>query len=191
MRHYALRALATFIIGVFFASAALAADPPAGVAASVKASAHDYHLGAGDKLKITVYGEDTLSGEYLVSGTGKISFPLIGDVDVSGLTIPDLQQTLVDRLADGYLKHPQVTAEVENYRPYYILGEVTKPGEYPYENGLTVLNAVATGGGFTYRANTKKVYIKRANEPAESAVPLTTDTPVEPGDTIRIGERFF
>ena len=81
--------------------------------------------------------------------------------------------------------------QVQKYRPFYILGEVTKPGEYPYTNGLTVLNAVATANGFTYRANTKKVMIKRANSNSEQELPLNSTTPVAPGDTIRIVERFF
>jgi len=120
-----------------------------------------------------------------------VSFPLIGDVPAAGLTIPELQKAIETKLADGYLKEPKVSAEVLNYRPFYILGEVMKPGEYPYTSGLTVLNAVATAEGFTYRADTHKVYIKRATSLGEHEGPLTTATPVEPGDTIRIGERFF
>jgi protein involved in polysaccharide export with SLBB domain len=151
----------------------------------------DYHLGAGDKLRIIVFGEESLTGEFFVAGGGKIAFPLIGDVDALGKTIPELQKEIEAKLADGYLKQPKVSAEVLNYRPFYILGEVMKPGEYPYTNGLTVLNAVATAQGFTYRADTKKVYIRRAATTGELGEPLTPTTPVEPGDTIRIGERFF
>ena len=92
---------------------------------------------------------------------------------------------------EGYVKDPRVSVEVMTYRPFYILGEVQKPGEYPYSNGLTVLNAVATAGGFTYRANTKKVFIKRAESSTEEKYPLNSQTPVAPGDTIRIGERLF
>jgi polysaccharide export outer membrane protein len=165
-----------------------AAAPPAGVSSG---AGFEYHLGAGDKLRIIVFGEESLTGEFFVSGGGKIAFPLIGDVDAVGLTIPELQAAIGAKLSDGYLKQPRVSAEVLNYRPFYILGEVMKPGEYPYTNGLTVLNAVATASGFTYRADTHKVYIKRAATETENQSPLTPVTPVLPGDTIRIGERLF
>ena len=172
-----------------------AAAGPAAVAAAPDSPdlgpEFEYHLGAGDRLRVIVFGEQELSGEFFVSGGGKISFPLIGEVDAAGSTIPQLQKAIEAKLADGYLKQPRVSAEVLNYRPFYILGEVMKPGEYPYTNGLTVLNAVATAEGFTYRANKQKVFIKRATGDAEHEYPLTTATPVEPGDTIRIGERFF
>lgn len=163
-----------------------AAGPPRHTSQDV-----NYTLGSGDKLRITVFGEETLSGEFLVPGEGKIAFPLIGDVRASGLTVDELQKGIEAKLRDGYLKDPHVSIEVLNYRPFYILGEVMKPGEYPYTNGLTVLNAVATANGFTYRADTHKVYIKRPDSPTEEKMPLTSTTPVHPGDTIRVGERFF
>jgi polysaccharide export outer membrane protein len=139
-----------------------------------------------------VFGEESLTGEFLVpGGDGTISFPLIGDVKAGGLSVGELQTEIEAKLKDGYLKLPHVSIEVLNYRPFYILGEVTKPGEYPYTNGLTVLNAVATANGFTYRADTRHVFIKRANSPNEQELPLTSETAVAPGDTIRIKERFF
>ena len=120
----------------------------------------DYRLGSGDKVRIIVFGEQSLSGEFLVpGGEGQISFPLVGDVKAGGLTVAELQTELETKLKDGFLKQPRVSIEVLNYRPYYILGEVSKSGEYPYINGLTVLNAVATAGGFTYRADRKNVFI--------------------------------
>lgn len=170
---------------------AQAKDDSATEAAPAAPHAFDYRLGSGDKLRIIVFGEDSLTGEFLVSGTGKIAFPLIGDIDVLGKTIPELQSIIEMKLADGYLKMPKVSAEVLNYRPFYILGEVMKPGEYPFTNGLTVLNAVATAQGFTYRADTHKVFIRHASTKEETPEPLLPTTPVEPGDTIRIGERFF
>ena len=151
----------------------------------------EYHLGAGDKLRVIVFGEESLTGEFFVSGGGKISFPLIGEVEVLGKTIPEIQALIEAKLADGYLKMPKVSAEVLNYRPFYILGEVMKPGEYPYTNGLTVLNAVATASGFTYRADKRKVFIRRASTKEEISEALTPTTLVAPGDTIRIGERLF
>jgi protein involved in polysaccharide export with SLBB domain len=166
-----------------------AAPPEAGERST--ASLPAYHLGSGDKVRIIVYSEPTLSGEYSVSGSGTISFPLIGDVPASDRTIRDVQSEIERKLSDGYLLKPQVSAEVLTYRPFYILGEVNRPGEYPYSSGLTVLKAVATAGGFTYRANNRRVYIKSGNGTEESAYNLTTMTPVAPGDTIRIGERHF
>jgi protein involved in polysaccharide export with SLBB domain len=165
-----------------------AAPPATTLRADVRG---DYVLGPGDKVRVIVFGEEGLSGEFVVGGAGKVSFPLIGDVAASGLPVQAFQAALETGLKQGYLKSPRVSVEVLTYRPYYILGEVNKPGEYPYSNSLNVLNAVATAGGFTYRAQTKRVYIRRASETAERAYTLTSDVPVAPGDTIRVTERFF
>jgi len=183
--------VAVLAMAVISAPAGQAQERAKPAAQSSEPASFDYHLGSGDKLRIIVFGEDSLSGEFLISGAGKISFPLIGDIDALGKTIPQIQAAIEAKLADGYLKQPKVSAEVLNYRPFYILGEVMKPGEYPYTNGLTVLNAVATASGFTYRADKRKVFIKRAATDEEKPQDLTPTTPVEPGDTIRIGERFF
>lgn len=158
---------------------------------SVVRTVPEYRLGAADKVRVNVYGEEALTGEFIVGGSGRISMPLIGEVQAAGLTITEFQTEIAEALKKGYINEPRVSAEVLNYRPFYILGEVNKPGEYPYTNNLTVLNAVATAEGFTYRANTRQVYIKRADGTGEQAYPLTTATQVAPGDTIRIGERFF
>jgi protein involved in polysaccharide export with SLBB domain len=169
---------------------ARAGDDPS-VVASADPVTNEYHLGAGDKVRVIVFGETELTGEFFVGGAGDVSLPLIGDVHAAGLTVSQLQTAITTALQQGFLKDPKVSIEVLTYRPFYILGEVNKPGEYPYTHGLTVLNAVATAGGFTYRANTKEVAIRRANEKAEHKEPLTTTTSVAPGDTIRISERFF
>ncbi|MBV9993570.1 MAG: polysaccharide export protein [Caulobacteraceae bacterium] len=182
-------------MAIALGAGASAQTPPAATPAPTAAQspqAFEYRLGAGDKVRIIVFGEESLSGEFLVpGGTGTISFPLIGEVKAGGLSLAELRAELEAELRNGFLKEPRVSIEVLNYRPYYILGEVGKPGEYPYIVGLTVLNAVATASGFTYRADTRKVYIRRANSSSESVSKLETTTPVEPGDTIRIGERFF
>ena len=152
-----------------------------------------YQLGPGDKLRIIVFGEQTLTGEYSVTAAGQISFPLIGNVAATGKTIEELQEALRTTLAGGYLRDPRVSAEIINYRPYFILGEVAKPGQYDYSVGLTLEQAVAAAGGFTYRANTRRVYVKHALETNERLVNLRA-TPwlrVRPGDTIRVAERFF
>lgn len=151
----------------------------------------EYRMGSGDKIRVITFGEEALTGEFSIGGSGMVSLPLIGEVKAAGLSVPEFQSQVETKLKEGYLKEPRVSVEVLNYRPFYILGEVEKPDTYPYTNGLTVVNAVATAGGFTYRANTKKVYIKRSDSSVEQEFPLSTSTLVAPGDTIRVGERFF
>ncbi|MGE3249238.1 MAG: polysaccharide biosynthesis/export family protein [Hyphomonadaceae bacterium] len=153
--------------------------------------ATDYRLGPGDQLRITVFGETDLTGQYIVSSQGSIAFPLLGEVPARGRTLPELSGDIAARLREGYIRNPNVSAEVTNYRPFFILGEVRMPGTYPYSANLTVLNAVATAQGFTYRANTSRVFIMHAGETEEQEYRLTTTTPVRPGDTVRIGERLF
>jgi polysaccharide export outer membrane protein len=150
-----------------------------------------YVLGSGDKIRVITFGEDSLTGEFFVGSQGQVSLPLIGDIKAGGLTIAQFTEQVTKALANGFLKEPRVSVEVLDYRPFYILGEVNKPGEYPYINGLTVMNAVATAGGFTYRANTRTVFIKGGAGSMERKIHLLSNTPVHPGDTIRIGERFF
>lgn len=160
---------------------------------SLALSANDvqYTLGAGDKLRITVYGEERLTGEYQVDGTGAIAFPLIGSVQAKGATAPALAERLTAALGKGYLDKPSIAIEVLNFRPYYILGEVNKPGEYPFVDGLTVFSAVAKSEGFTYRADDKRVYIRHKDGTSENLYRLDGMTPVMPGDTVRILERRF
>ena len=150
-----------------------------------------YQLGPGDKLRVVVFGVDELGGEFTVPGSGKVSLPLIGLQQAAGLTPEQLQVEIAKALAAGYVKDPRVNVEVLNYRPFYILGEVNKPGEYPYTDGLTVLNAVARAEGFTYRAKTRVFKRRSGEERVEHVEPLTAGAPVKPGDTIRIEERSF
>ena len=159
--------------------------------ANIPSIAPAYVLGSGDQLRIIVFGEEDLSGEFFIDGAGMVSLPLVGEVSAAGKTLTEFRAELETRLSDGYLNDPRVSAEVLNYRPFYILGEVEESGEYPYTDGLTVMNAVARAGGFTYRANTRVVFIKRSDTQAEIEVPLTATLRVMPGDTIRIAERFF
>ena len=116
---------------------------------------------------------------------------LIGEVSAKNKTVRQLQRDIEAKLKDGYLREPQVSAEVMTYRPFYILGEVNRPGEYPYTNGLTVMNAIASAGDFTYRADKRKIVIKSVDSDSERTVDLTPTTVVRPGDTIRVKERFF
>ena len=164
--------------------------PDAGAVATTSAST-DYQLGSGDKVQVTVYGEPDLSGSFAVNGQGTVSLPLIGDVAASGLTLPQFSQSVEDHFKAGYLLNPKVSVEVTSFRPYYIMGEVDKAGEYPYTDGLNVINAIARAEGFTYRAQQKRVYIKHYGETQEVEVPLTNDLLVQPGDTIRIAERHW
>lgn len=168
-------------------AAALASTPTADGSGNV----YTYRLSAGDKLSIAVFGEPDLGGAFAVSGEGKIAPPLIGDVYVLGMSAAEVQAALEDKYRQGYLKDPKVQVQFLSYRPFYILGEVKTPGEYAYDSGMTVVKAVALAQGFTYRADQKRVYIKHRNDAKEIQVPLTANAVVEPGDTIRIGERYF
>jgi protein involved in polysaccharide export with SLBB domain len=151
----------------------------------------DYLLGSGDKIRLIVFGEDNLGGEYVVDGAGFVRLPLIGQVRAGGLAIRQFENEIVAAFRrEDYLKNPRVSIEVTNYRPFYIIGEVNKPGEYPYVNSMTVLNAVAMAGGFTYRANERYVYVRR-NGKGEEQVPADGTVKVRPGDIVRVTERFF
>jgi polysaccharide export outer membrane protein len=182
--------LAGLILAVFpRISCAQSANDAASPA--VHSSIQEYRLGADDKVRIMVFNEPTLSGEFYVSSSGILSVPLIGDVTAGGRTLTEVISEIRSRLADGYLRDPRVSMDILTYRPFYILGEVNKPGEYPYTNGLTVQNAVATAEGYTYRANRKRIFIKHAGEKNEVLVSQNLDSEVHPGDTIRVAERFF
>jgi len=154
-------------------------------------SAQEYVLGTGDKIKLTVYGEAELSGEYEVSSTGVVAMPLIGNVRAAGLPIRTFEEAVRQKLAQGYLRDPRVSAQISNYRPFFILGEVAKPGSYPYVNGMTVINAVALAGGYTYRADKEEMTLSRASDPDKSDKAVSEEMAVLPGDIIRVPERFF
>jgi len=150
-----------------------------------------YRLDSGDKVQVTVYGEPDLSGPYDVDGSGFIRLPLVGQIQAAGLTLKEFEAAAEAKLSVKYLVNPKVSAEVTNYRPFSILGEVNKPGEYPYEDGMTALNAVALGGGFTYRADQDYVYLRRKGSAVEEKMPANEKTLVFPGDTVRVDERIF
>jgi protein involved in polysaccharide export with SLBB domain len=150
-----------------------------------------YKLGSGDKVRVTVFGHEDLSGEFDVDGSGNVSLPLIRNVKAEGMTVGQLEQAIAERLSPDYLINPRVSVEVLNYRPFYIYGEVTKPGSYPFVNGMTVVTAVAMAGGFTYRARTSKVRIIRADDPSRTPKDADKDAPVLPGDVIEVPERYF
>ena len=164
------------------------AQTAAGEQAAAPASI--YRLGSDDKLRMVVYGEEQLTGEYVVGSDGEISPPLIGSVKVAGLTLAEAQAKITEAYGSSYVTDPKISLNVIEYRPFYILGEVNKAGQYPYRNGMTAMRAVATAEGFTYRANKKKIAIQGADG-VERIVPLTAQTPIQPGDTVRILERYF
>jgi protein involved in polysaccharide export with SLBB domain len=148
-------------------------------------------LQGGDKIRVTVYGEDKLSGEYEIDPGGFVSLPLAGTVKAAGLTKAQLEQDLSKKFRGEYLRNPKVTVDIATFRPFYVLGEVQKPGEYPYKSGLNVLSAIAVAGGQTYRASKNSVMIQRAGEPSLKEFPLDGSIPVYPGDLIRLPERYF
>jgi len=151
----------------------------------------NYTLGVGDKVRLIVYNETSLSGEFEVNSAGALALPLIGDVAAQGKDIDSLSKSIHDKLANGYLRDPRVSVEVLTYRPFFILGEVQTPGQYPYVVGLTALNAVASAKGFTPRADKKAIFIRRSGSSEEELYRLTPDLRIWPGDTLRVGERLF
>lgn len=165
-----------------------AQNAPAPTAAT---SVPTYLLGPGDKVQIAVYGEQELTGEQLVGPDGSLTLPLIGRVMAKGRSANQVSEDIRARLADGFVQNPSVAVTIVNYRPFYILGEVNTPGQYEYAQGMTVLSAVARAGGFTYRAKKGEVFVKREGDPQEYRVRVTNDLLIQPGDTIRVGERYF
>jgi polysaccharide export outer membrane protein len=157
----------------------------------VRASSGPYALGTNDQLHVQVYNEPTITGDYTIDGAGFLSIPVAGRVKAAGLTTEQLERKLTAKLNGGILKDARVTIQVGNYAPFYIRGEVKKPGEFPYKPGLTLGDAVALAGGYTYRADERKAYVRPAGVGTELNRPLDVDPPIAPGDNIRIPERFL
>ncbi|MBN8535393.1 MAG: polysaccharide export protein [Rhizobiales bacterium] len=150
-----------------------------------------YTLDAGDRLRVIVFGQDSLSNSYGVDGAGRISMPLIGLIDARGRTTHQLQASIEGRLRAGFLREPRVSVEVEQYRPFFVLGEVNTSGQYPFVNQMTVQMAVAIAGGFSPRANRNYAELTRVISGEITTVAVPINTPMRPGDTIVIRERFF
>lgn len=150
-----------------------------------------YILGPTDRVRLKVYGEPDITGEYEIDANGNVSIPLAGQVKAAGLTTKQLERSITSALAKGIVRDPRVNVEMVAYRPFYILGEVKKSGEYPYRVGLTVLDAVATAGGYTYRANEGKVYLRRSGSTVEETYPMDAPVLIYPGDNVRVPERYF
>jgi len=150
-----------------------------------------YTLDSGDRLRIVVFGQEGITGSYMVDASGQVSLPLIGAVPARGFTTGQLTSMIAERLKQGYVREPHVTVEIEAYRPFFILGEVTNPGQYPYVAKMTAENAVAIAGGFAPRASKKAVELTRnaRGQHFKGDVPL--NYPLRPGDTIVVKERWF
>jgi polysaccharide export outer membrane protein len=174
-----------FVAALVAALTCLLAAPPAA------ADISDYRLGSGDRIRLTVYDEPDLSGEFTVNGTGRLSLPLVGLLNAEGLTARELESAIANKLKPDYVKNPDVTVEIMTYRPFYIVGEIKKPGSYPYVDGMTVINAVAVAGGFTYRARESSFDIQRTVNGKTDSLRARPDTQVAPGDVITVHERFF
>jgi polysaccharide biosynthesis/export protein len=145
----------------------------------------------GDKIRVVVFGEDKLSGDYEIDQSGQISLPLAGTIEARGLTQGELEQALAKKFRSEYLKNPKVTVTIASLQPYYVVGEVGKPGEFPYRSGLNVLTALAIAGGPTYRASRSTVKIQRRGETTMTQYPMSASVPVLPGDVISVPERYF
>jgi polysaccharide biosynthesis/export protein len=148
-------------------------------------------LQPGDKITVYVYGEDKLSGEYQLNQSGQISLPLAGTIEAKGLTQSELEQALAKKFRSEYLKHPKVTVTIASLQPYYVMGEVEKPGEFAYKSGLNVLTALAIAGGPTYRASRSTVQIQRRGESSMREYPISASVPILPGDVVKVPERYF
>jgi polysaccharide export outer membrane protein len=167
---------------------------PVGYAAAPQPVAYDsaYRLDAGDKLRVVVFGQDGLTNTYAIDAGGSITMPLIGAVPARGRTPAGLASEITAKLRNGYIRDPSVAVEIESYRPFFILGEVAAPGQYPYVPNMSVESAVAIAGGFSPRARRDTVTLTHTDAssgPMRAVVPL--GTPLSPGDTVLVGERWF
>ena len=171
----------------------VATDPAAYYATSSngQGSIYGYTLGPGDKIRVSVFGEEDLSGEYQIDSSGMVRLPLIGTIRAAGFTSPSLENAIAGALAQGYLKSPKVNVEVSAYRPFYIIGAVNRPGEYPYVANMSALNAVAFGGGFTDAARTSTIFIRHEGSTNEVEMPAGQVTMIRPGDVVRVKNTIF
>ncbi len=150
-----------------------------------------YRLDSGDKLRVVVFGQEGLSNSYAVDQSGRITMPLIGGVSARGMTTNELAQAVSDRLRQGYIREPHVAAEIETYRPFFVLGEVTTPGQFAYVPDMTAEKAVAIAGGFTPRGYRQQVELHRVMDGRVMRANVPLDYPLHPGDTVVVAERWF
>jgi polysaccharide export outer membrane protein len=169
-----------------------ACQPGANLAALPDAPQGAYRLGVDDQIRVVTFGQDPLTGQFRVNDRGNVAIPLLGSIPADGLTTTELERNIEQRLKEKkVLLNPAVSVEVMGYRPVFILGEVTKPGQYPYQPNMTVLTAVAVAGGFTYRAQTNYASILRTENGNGVEGKVARTAPVRPGDVIDIFERYY
>jgi polysaccharide export outer membrane protein len=174
------------------AVAAPAPVPAEADQASKTESLSKYRLSTGDVISITVYGEDDLRREKVrLTDAGTISYPVLGELQVRGKTVGELEKIVTDGLRGTYLVNPRVAVTIDEYRPYFISGQVANNGSFPYQPGLTVRKAVSIAGGFRERASQSKITILRDGDATNTPVKADLNTPVHPGDTVTVGESFF
>lgn len=150
-----------------------------------------YVIDSGDTVRVTVFGEPDLSGDFKIDATGRLNLALVGPVDVRNLTADQARRKIQDAYLDGYLRNPDVAVEIIAFRPFFITGEVNQPGSYDYVPGMNVLNAIALGGGMTYRGDEDDIEILRGHDASRVVIPATLATIVMPGDIVRVAERYF
>jgi polysaccharide export outer membrane protein len=177
----------------FAASPRRAYDSAPAVYAAPMPVAYDaaYRLDASDRLRIVVYGQEGLTNTYAIDAGGSITMPLIGAVRARGLTPAGLAAEISGKLRNGYIREPSVAVEIEAYRPFFILGEVAAPGPYPYVPNMSVESAVAIAGGFSPRAKRDRVTLTHTDAGGSSRAVVPLGTPISPGDTVLVGERWF
>jgi polysaccharide export outer membrane protein len=172
-------------------AAPVAYAEPAPAPIPVAAYDSQYRLDAGDKLRVVVYGQEGLTNTYAIDAGGAITLPLIGSVVARGMTPAGLAASITARLRNGYIREPSVAVEIESYRPFFILGEVAAPGQYPYVPNMSVESAVAIAGGFAPRARRDAVTLTHTDQRGSIRAVVPLGTPLSPGDTVLVGERWF
>jgi polysaccharide export outer membrane protein len=150
-----------------------------------------YHLDAGDRLRVVVYGQEGLTNTYAIDAGGSITMPLIGSVPARGKTPARLAADITAKLRNGFIREPSVAVEIEAYRPFFILGEVAAPGQYPYVPNMSVESAVAIAGGFSPRARRDRVTLTHTDASGSMRTVVPLGTAISPGDTVLVGERWF
>lgn len=169
------------VLAVWLASGSAVANDGAGA----------YKLGPGDQILINVFGEDDLSMDFRLNDTGTLNYPFLGELEIAGLSVVQLEQLITDGLKGPYLVDPDVSVSVKEYRPFYMYGEIEEPGGFPYQPGLTLEKAIALGGGFTERAAKGKITVIRAADAGRVSRPIQLSDPVFAGDVITVHQSFF
>lgn len=178
--------------GCLAALALASCSPTAGLESLSPVAPAEYLLGPGDEVRVMAFGLDGFSSNYVVSDNGALSLPLIGDVTASGQSVAQIQKAIAAQLADKrILNNPVVNVQVNQYRPFFVMGEVKKPGEYQFRPGTSVLNAISMAGGYTFRADTSKVAITRRRGDGSFTAAASENVVIQPGDTIRVFESWF